>query len=102
MECFSRNDQHIITGQTAFVFGVGGLGAPLCVTLCRLGIGRLIIHVEASNLNRQILYSKEDVGDLKVDAAKRTSTLRWPLLQNIAANHLCVEGQTLFTELSFQ
>lgn len=81
MEYFSRNasckdwDQEMIARQTALVLGMGGLGAPLCITLCRLGVGRIIIldndRVEASNLNRQILYTREEIGEYKVDAAKR-------------------------------
>ncbi len=57
------------------VIGMGGLGCPLSIYLASLGIGTIGIidndKVELSNLNRQIIYSKKDIGKYKVDVAKR-------------------------------
>jgi molybdopterin/thiamine biosynthesis adenylyltransferase len=57
------------------VVGLGGLGCPAALYLATSGIGRLLLNdfdrVDETNLPRQILYTPEDVGALKVDAARR-------------------------------
>ncbi|HUL83333.1 MAG TPA: HesA/MoeB/ThiF family protein [Gammaproteobacteria bacterium] len=57
----------------ALVVGLGGLGCPAAQFLASSGIGRLVLNdfdrVDETNLPRQILYTAEDVGKLKVDAA---------------------------------
>ena len=48
------------------VLGVGGLGCGVSMGLARLGVKKIIMLdkdlVDASNLNRQILFRPEDVG----------------------------------------
>ena len=57
------------------VIGAGGLGCPILQYLNAVGVGTLGIidadTVSISNLQRQILYTEDEVGMLKVDAAKR-------------------------------
>lgn len=57
------------------IVGMGGLGAPISLYLAAAGVGTLGLvdfdRVERSNLQRQILYSEADVGELKVTAAAR-------------------------------
>ncbi|MEZ5076167.1 MAG: TOMM precursor leader peptide-binding protein [Solirubrobacterales bacterium] len=57
------------------VLGVGGLGGWAAWALACVGVGEMWLidgdRVEASNLNRQILYTEADVGLLKVEAAAR-------------------------------
>lgn len=57
------------------VIGCGGLGTWALAAIAAAGVGhfRLIDDdtVELSNLNRQVLYGEDDVGALKVDAARR-------------------------------
>lgn len=57
------------------VVGAGGLGSPLCMYLAAAGVGTIGVadfdRVDLSNLQRQILYREEDVGMLKVQAAKK-------------------------------
>jgi adenylyltransferase/sulfurtransferase len=57
------------------VVGLGGLGCPAALYLATSGIGRLALNdfdrVDETNLPRQILYGPEDVGALKVEAARR-------------------------------
>jgi molybdopterin/thiamine biosynthesis adenylyltransferase len=54
--------------------GVGGVGTSVALALAMAGCGRLTLvdfdRVELQNLNRQLLFSTEDVGKIKVDAAK--------------------------------
>ena len=60
------------------VVGLGGLGCPAALYLATSGIGRLVLNdfdrVDETNLPRQILYRPEDVGALKVEAAKKRLT----------------------------
>jgi molybdopterin/thiamine biosynthesis adenylyltransferase len=55
------------------VLGVGGLGTYVALALTALGVGNLhlVDHdvVELTNLNRQVLYTVEDIGRPKVAAA---------------------------------
>lgn len=65
--------QQLLRDSSALVLGVGGLGSAAALYLAAAGLGRLVIadrdRVEASNLQRQILYSESDIGRLKLDAA---------------------------------
>ena len=57
----------------ALVVGAGGLGSPALLYLAAAGVGVLGVAdsdtASASNLNRQILYSENDLGTAKTDAA---------------------------------
>jgi bacteriocin biosynthesis cyclodehydratase domain-containing protein len=55
------------------IVGVGGLGTWAAAGLASAGVGRLVLidddTIELSNLNRQVLYRRADVGRRKVDVA---------------------------------
>ncbi len=55
------------------VLGVGGLGSWAAISLACCGVGELTLvdgdSVELSNLNRQILYSEDDIGRPKAAVA---------------------------------
>lgn len=55
------------------VLGVGGLGSWAALSLACCGVGELTLYdgdtVELSNLNRQVLYSPDDIGRPKAAAA---------------------------------
>ena len=63
-----------LTATRVAIFGVGGVGGYTLEALVRAGVGT--IHVidadtlSESNLNRQILATRESVGRVKVDVAK--------------------------------
>lgn len=65
--------QEKLAASSVLVCGCGGLGSPALLYLAALGIGRLGLLdgdvVSYSNLNRQILYSRADVGRPKAAAA---------------------------------
>ncbi|MBK7474585.1 MAG: ThiF family adenylyltransferase [Haliscomenobacter sp.] len=67
--------QQKLRASNVFVVGAGGLGAPLLQYLTAAGIGRIAIadpdRVSLSNLQRQVLFTVEDIGALKVEAAAR-------------------------------
>lgn len=64
------------------VVGVGALGSLHAELLTRAGVGHLVLVdrdvVEQSNLQRQHLYTTEDVGLPKVHAATRHLKAIWP------------------------
>jgi sulfur-carrier protein adenylyltransferase/sulfurtransferase len=64
--------------------GTGGLGSPLALYLAAAGIGALGLVdfdvVDASNLQRQILYSTRDIGRGKLDSAAEKLTALNPAL----------------------
>jgi molybdopterin/thiamine biosynthesis adenylyltransferase len=76
---FERYDRQIkiigVEGQRRLsrscvaVVGAGGLGSPAILYLAAVGVGKLIVVdkdvVSVTDLNRQILYSEEDVGKKK-------------------------------------
>ncbi|MDW8021545.1 MAG: HesA/MoeB/ThiF family protein [Nitrososphaerota archaeon] len=70
---FGVDAQMKLKKSAVMVAGVGGLGSSAAIFLAAAGVGKLRIvdcgEVELSNLNRQILYSTEDIGRPKVFAA---------------------------------
>lgn len=68
--------QEKLLQSRVLIIGVGGLGAPVAMYLASSGIGHLIIcdddQVELNNIQRQIIYRTRDIGQHKVDAARKT------------------------------
>jgi len=64
------------------VIGAGGLGSPVLLYLAAAGVGTLGIvdfdTVDATNLQRQIIHSEEDIGDAKTTSAKEKINLLNP------------------------
>ena len=74
LEEFTYEQQLKLYNSKVAIVGVGGLGSAAALTLAYAGIGSLKLidpeRLELSNLNRQILYYEEDIGRLKVEAAR--------------------------------
>ena len=75
-----RDGQQRIAAGTVLLIGAGGIGCAVAAYLVSSGLGNLKIAdfdtVDVSNLGRQVLYSPDDVGKLKVEiAAKRLGEL---------------------------
>jgi molybdopterin/thiamine biosynthesis adenylyltransferase len=85
-------DQTLVENQTALLLGVGGLGTTVAITLCRLGFRKIYIIdkdiVEDNNLNRQILFAPCDVGNSKVESAKRSLETNHNLRSEVEVYHL--------------
>ena len=66
--------QQKLRAARVLIVGAGGLGSPAALYLAAAGIGVIGLcdpdTVALSNLQRQILFSTEDVGALKVDAGR--------------------------------
>lgn len=60
---------------SVLLVGVGGLGSPISLYLTGAGIGRIGLIdadvVSESNLQRQVLYTENEIGLPKVECAKR-------------------------------
>ena len=67
--------QQKLMNAKVLVVGVGGLGSPVSIYLTAAGVGTLGLvdddAVSISNLQRQILYTEEEVGQPKVACAAR-------------------------------
>lgn len=72
---FGIEGQQKLRTSSVLVIGAGGLGAPILLYLSAAGVGRIGIIdpdlVSLSNLQRQVLFTVEDIGTPKVDAAAR-------------------------------
>lgn len=75
---FTIEGQRKLKKSRVLVVGAGGLGAPLLQYLTAAGVGIIGIIdsdvVEESNLQRQVLFDSDDVGQPKVEAAKKKLT----------------------------
>jgi adenylyltransferase/sulfurtransferase len=68
-----EDGQNKLKAAKVVVAGVGGLGSPVSIYLAYAGVGHIKLvdydTVSLSNLNRQILYTEDNIGQLKVLAA---------------------------------
>ena len=69
-ESFNKIQDKVIAA-----FGLGGVGGTALEALARTGFQHFLLidfdKVDSSNLNRQILYTYEDIGKVKVEIAKK-------------------------------
>lgn len=69
----SGTGQKKLLASSVFIAGTGGLGVPVAMYLVAAGVGKVAIsdfdNVDLSNLQRQVLYSTEDIGKPKVEVA---------------------------------
>src|SRR6056297_2801613 len=76
---WSDESQRRLSEAHVTVVGAGGLGSPVLYYLAAAGVGRIHLidndTVHISNLNRQILYTEQDIYKMKAEvAAQRLST----------------------------
>lgn len=87
--CMSRNCQELISAfdriknARILVIGCGGIGSLVTMQLAGAGVEDLILvdpdTIEASNLNRQFLWERSDVGRPKVEVLKDVLERRYSL-----------------------
>jgi sulfur-carrier protein adenylyltransferase/sulfurtransferase len=72
---FGLEAQQKLKAAKVLVVGSGGLGSPVLLYLAAAGVGTIGIVdfdvVDDSNLQRQVLFGTESIGQPKVEAAKR-------------------------------
>lgn len=94
-----ENGQNRLKSARVAIVGIGGLGCPAAIYLAAAGVGTLGLvdadRVDASNLQRQVLFTDEDVGRPKVYAARaRLATLN-PFVRTEAHHVRLVAGNAL-------
>lgn len=116
LEGFGPAAQEKLKAAKVLVVGAGGLGCPVLLYLAAAGVGRITLldadTVDASNLQRQVLFTTADVGRPKAEvAAERLRALnphiviephvgrfnRDNALQLVAAHDLVVDGSDNFS-----
>ncbi|MFP4290263.1 MAG: molybdopterin-synthase adenylyltransferase MoeB [Cyclobacteriaceae bacterium] len=82
---FNLQGQQKLKAARVLVVGCGGLGAPLLSYLAAAGVGTIGLLdydvVDESNLQRQVLFSVNDVGRPKVEAAAERLHAQNPHIQ---------------------
>lgn len=67
--------QKKLKNKTVLILGCGGIGNLVSVSLATSGVGKLVLidydEIEASNLTRQFMFSKEDEGKNKAEVLQR-------------------------------
>ena len=75
---FGIEAQKKLKNSKVLVIGSGGLGSPMLLYLAAAGIGTIGIVdfdiIDDSNLQRQVLYGVKEVGQSKVESAKKRLT----------------------------
>ena len=75
LDGFGMEGQRQLLQSKVLIVGAGGLGSPAAMYLAAAGVGTIGLvdgdFVSSTNLQRQILYSTSEVGQLKIDAAER-------------------------------
>ncbi|MCK8826773.1 HesA/MoeB/ThiF family protein [Natroniella acetigena] len=73
-EMFKINELEKLINSTILIAGAGGLGTHQALELQRIGIKKIYLmdydRIELSNLNRQVLYGRADIGEFKAVKAK--------------------------------
>ena len=84
---FGEEGQKKLKGSHVIITGVGGLGCVSATYLTAAGVGRITLVdfdvVELSDLNRQVLYWEEDIGEKKIVVAQRKLSKLNPTIEII-------------------
>ncbi len=85
---FNIEGQKKLKKGKVLVVGTGGLGAPLLLYLAAAGVGTIGMVdfdvVDDSNLQRQVLFTRDDIGQPKVLAAKKRLEALNPYIKFVA------------------
>lgn len=70
-----KDKLELLKKKKVLLCGVGGVGSFVAEGLCRSGLGELDIvdydKIDPSNINRQIMVDKNNIGEIKVEALKK-------------------------------
>lgn len=82
---FGEAGQQKLKSASVLVIGAGGLGAPILQYLTAAGVGRISIvdfdEVSISNLQRQVLFNTQELGQSKANTAASKLQLQNPAVQ---------------------
>lgn len=94
---FGTEGQQRLSEAKVLIVGAGGLGCPMLSYIAAAGIGTIGIVdddvVDISNLQRQVLYTTEDIGKSKAQVAAKKLRLSNPLITiNVHETRLTAEN----------
>lgn len=96
---FNIEGQKKLKEAKVLVVGTGGLGSPVLLYLAAAGVGTIGILdfdvVDDSNLQRQVLFSVDDVGRPKVEAAKDRLSKLNPYIRFNVHNEMLTSANAL-------
>ncbi|WP_434637483.1 HesA/MoeB/ThiF family protein [Klebsiella sp. I138] len=88
LEDIALEGQQKLLASRVLIVGLGGLGSPAALYLAGAGVGTLVLadddDVHVSNLQRQILFTSEDIAQPKTSAARQRLTQLNPQIEIIA------------------
>lgn len=88
-----------ICDKSIAIIGLGGLGTNVAVHLAGAGIGKMYLcdydAVSQTNLNRQFMYTADDVGKLKCEVLHKRLSEYAPECEFIAVNEKITEAYHL-------
>lgn len=80
--------QQKLKSSSVLLVGVGGLGCPILQYLAAAGVGKIGIidfdAVDETNLQRQVIYSTDEIGSPKVEAAAKKTNAINPHIEVVA------------------
>lgn len=83
--------QRKLQQSKVLIIGLGGLGSPTAMYLTAAGVGQLQLadfdSVDESNLQRQIIHTHSDIGELKATSAANTLRALNPATEIIALDY---------------
>lgn len=86
-----------LSEATVLIIGLGGLGSAASIYLAAAGAGHLVLvdfdKVDLSNLQRQILYGTENIGQIKVAAAEEQLSRLNPDVRLTLVNHILEDDE---------
>jgi ubiquitin-activating enzyme E1 len=104
---FGSNYVELMKKRSVFVVGAGAIGCEHLKNMCMMGLGKITItdmdHIENSNLNRQFLFRREDIGQPKsITAIKKAKSIN-PDVELIGhENKVCKETSGVYNWAFFQ
>ncbi|WHP31137.1 HesA/MoeB/ThiF family protein [Trabulsiella odontotermitis] len=102
LEDIAVDGQQKLLSSRVLIVGLGGLGAPAALYLAGAGVGTLVLadddDVHLSNLQRQILYTSDDIAQPKAQAAQQRLHQLNPHIELIALRQR-LTGEALMQEV---
>ena len=103
LEDIAIEGQQKLLASRVLIVGLGGLGSPAALYLAGAGVGTLVLadddDVHVSNLQRQILFTSDDIAQPKTTAARARLARLNPQIELIALKQR-LGGKALLDEVA--
>ncbi|MCS4274820.1 MULTISPECIES: HesA/MoeB/ThiF family protein [Raoultella] len=103
LEDIAIEGQQKLLASRVLIVGLGGLGSPAALYLAGAGVGTLVLadddDVHVSNLQRQILFTSDDIAQPKATAARQRLARLNPQIDVIPLRQR-LSGEALLTEVA--